>query len=100
MFYDNLIQPIKAMRRRYLPLLMIYFAYGCPTFSGIGESFFVKERLGLSAEALMMIAVWLTLPWNIKMIFGQLVDSVPLLGSRRKSYIFRCEPGRGEAEGE
>ena len=88
MFYDNLIQPIKAMRRRYLPLLMIYFAYGCATFSGIGESFFVKERLGLSAEALMMIAVWLTLPWNIKMIFGQLVDSVPLMGSRRKSYIF------------
>lgn len=88
MFYDNLIQPIKAMRRRYLPLLMIYFAYGCSTFSGIGESFFVKERLGLSAEALMMIAVWLTLPWNIKMIFGQLVDSVPLLSSRRKSYIF------------
>ena len=73
---------------RYLPLLMIYFAYGCATFSGIGESFFVKEKLDLSAAALMMIGVWLTLPWNIKMVFGQLVDSLPILGSRRKSYIF------------
>ena len=88
MFYEHLIQPVKAMRRRYLPLLMIYFAYGCATFSGIGEAFFVKERMGLGADALMMIAVWLTLPWNIKMVFGQLIDSVPFLGSQRKSYIF------------
>jgi len=76
------------MRRRYLPLLMIYFAYGCSTFSGIGESFFVKERLDLSATALLMLGVWLTLPWNIKMVFGQLVDSIPVFGSRRRVYIF------------
>lgn len=84
----NLIEPIRAMRLRYLPLLMIYFAYGCSTFSGIGESFFVKEHMNLSATALLMIGVWVSLPWNIKMVFGQFVDSIPLFRSSRKAYIF------------
>lgn len=88
MWTDHLIQPIKALRWRYLPLLAIYFAYGCSAFTGIGESFFVKEHLDLSASALLMIGVWLSLPWNIKMVFGQFVDSIPFLGSTRKSYIF------------
>ncbi len=76
------------MRKRYIPLLMIYFAYGCSIFSGIGESFFVKEHLNLSAESLLMIGVWLSLPWNIKMVFGQFVDSLPLFGSQRKAYVY------------
>lgn len=83
-----LTEPLRAMRLRYLPLLMIYFAYGVSTFSGIGESFFVKEKLDLSASALLMIGVWVSLPWTIKMVFGQFVDSVTIFKSRRKSYIF------------
>jgi hypothetical protein len=31
--------------------------------------------------------VWLTLPWTIKMVFGQLADSVPILGSQRRVYV-------------
>jgi hypothetical protein len=30
----------------------------------------------------------LTLPWAVKMVFGELVDTVPLLGSRRRGYVF------------
>jgi hypothetical protein len=33
------------------------------------------------------IGVWLTLPWTVKMVFGELVDTVPIFGSQRKSYI-------------
>lgn len=87
-FKATFLQPVLAMRRRYLPLLMIYFAYGASAFSGIGESFFIKEHLDLSAPALLLLGVWLTLPWNIKMVFGQLVDSVPIFRSRRLVYIF------------
>ena len=79
--------PILACRWRYLPLMAIYFAYGASSFSGIAESFFVKERLDLSAHAMMMIAVWLTLPWTVKVVFGQCVDSIPLWGSTRRAYI-------------
>ncbi|MFN3234112.1 MAG: hypothetical protein ACE365_01705 [Gammaproteobacteria bacterium] len=87
-FTETVITPIKAMRLRYVPLLMIYFAYGASVFSGIAESFFIKERLNLPAHALMMIAVWISIPWSIKMVFGQFVDSVPFLKSTRRSYVF------------
>ena len=85
---DNFLLPVQAIRLRYLPLLMIYFAYGASTFSGIAESFYVKEHLNLTAEALLMISVWVSLPWTIKMVFGQFADSLPLFGNARKSYIF------------
>ncbi len=87
-FNQALLTPLRAMRWRYLPLLMIYFAYGATSFSTIAESFFVKEQLDISAEGMMMIGVWYSLPWNIKMIFGQLVDSVPIFGSSRAVYVF------------
>jgi len=80
--------PIRAMRMRYLPLLLIYFAYGSSGFIAIAQDFWVKEELSLSAESLVVLSVWLMVPWTIKMIFGQLVDSVKILGSNRKIYVY------------
>jgi len=76
------------MKRRYIPLLLIYFAYGLSGFSAIALSFWEKETLTLSAEQLISISVWVMVPWTLKMVFGQMVDSVTLFGNRRKSYIF------------
>ena len=84
----SLLEPVRAMRWRYLPLLMIYFAYGASGVTGIAESFWIKEELGLQAEALVAIGVWLTVPWTVKMVFGQLVDGVSIFGSRRHVYVF------------
>ncbi len=80
--------PIRAIRIRYIPLLLIYFAYGASGFVGIAENFWVKEELHLSAEDLVALGVWLMVPWTIKMIFGQMVDSVKILGSNRKVYVY------------
>ncbi len=85
---DIIMTPIRAIRMRYIPLLLIYFAYGASGFIGIAESFWVKEELNLSAEDLVTLSVWLMVPWTIKMIFGQLVDSVKILGSNRKIYVY------------
>jgi MFS family permease len=82
------LTPIRAMRLRYLPLLMIYYAYGALGLVGIAQAFWIKEALTLSPAQLAAIAVWLTLPWTIKMVFGQLADSVPVLGSQRRAYVF------------
>lgn len=82
------LTPIRAMRLRYLPLLMIYYAYGALGLVAIAEAFWVKEALTFSPADLAAIAVWLTLPWTIKMVFGQLADSVPILGSQRREYVF------------
>jgi len=83
-----LLTPVRAMRLRYLPLLMIYYAYGALGLVTIAETFWIKQALTLTPAELASIAVWLTLPWTIKMVFGQLVDSVPILGSERRAYVY------------
>jgi hypothetical protein len=83
-----LVTPIRAMRLRYLPLLMIYYAYGALGLVAIAEAFWIKQALTFTPAELAAIAVWLTLPWTIKMVFGQLADSVPILGSQRRAYVF------------
>jgi hypothetical protein len=82
-----LVTPIRAMRLRYLPLLMIYYAYGALGLVAIAEAFWIKEALTFTPAELAAIGVWLTLPWTIKMVFGQLADSVPILGSQRRAYV-------------
>lgn len=82
------LAPIRAFRLQYLPLLMVYFAYGALGIVAVADSFWVKKELTLSPAALAQLGVWLTLPWAVKMVFGELVDTVPLLGSRRRAYVF------------
>jgi hypothetical protein len=82
------MMPFRAMRLRYVPLLLIYFAYGASVFVGIAKDFWVKKYLNLSAEDLVALGVWLSVPWTIKMIFGQFVDSIKIFGSNRKVYVY------------
>jgi hypothetical protein len=83
----NLMRPILAFRLRYLPLVMVYFAYGALGIIDVARDMWIKERLTLSPAELAGIGVWLSLPWTIKMVFGEMVDSIPILGSQRKAYI-------------
>ena len=85
---DIIMTPIRAVKMRYMPLLLIYFAYGASGFTAVAETFWVKEQLNLSAENLISLGVWLTVPWTIKMIFGQMVDSFAPFGSNRKVYVY------------
>ncbi|MDP2932519.1 MAG: hypothetical protein Q8N81_00110, partial [bacterium] len=68
---------------------MIYFAYGASGFASIAESFWIKEECTeLSAVALAVIGFWIGIPWTIKMVFGQFIDSIRIFGSGRKIYVF------------
>jgi MFS family permease len=82
------LNPVRAFRVAYLPLLMIYFAYGALGITAIADSFWVRKELKLSAEELAALGVWLTLPWTIKMVFGELVDTVSIMGSQRRAYVY------------
>jgi BT1 family protein len=84
---ESLWRPIRALRLAYLPLLMVYFAYGALGLIDVTRDMWVKESLTLSPAELAGISVWLSLPWTVKMVFGELVDCVPIFGSRRRSYI-------------
>jgi hypothetical protein len=83
----SLMRPVLGFRRAYLPLLMVYFAYGALGIIDVSRDMWIKERLTLTPAELAGIGVWLSLPWTVKMVFGQLVDSVPIFGSQRRSYI-------------
>ncbi|MET0194981.1 MAG: hypothetical protein ABW200_16600 [Hyphomicrobiaceae bacterium] len=86
---NALLAPIRAMRMAYLPLLMVYFAYGATGLTAVAQTFWIKRDLTSWTPAdLAALGVWLSLPWTVKMVFGELVDTVPLLGSQRRAYVF------------
>ena len=61
---------VSEMRLSYLPPLMVYFAAGVSGFTGIVESFYVKQELGLSAAFLAGLGFWDGLLWALKMPWG------------------------------
>jgi MFS family permease len=76
---------IREMRWSYLPPLMVYLAAGVSGFTGIIETFFVKENLGLSAAFLAGLAFWAGIPWTLKMPLGHLVD---LFWHRKSFFVY------------
>ena len=81
------LAPLRALNLRTAPPLLVYLVAGASGFASIAETFWVRERLGLSAADLLALSAWLTVPWTLKMVFGHLVDTVPVLGSRRRAYV-------------
>ena len=56
----SLMRPILAFRLRYLPLVMVYFAYGALGIIDVTRDMWVKERLTLSPAELAGIGRQLT----------------------------------------
>ena len=75
----------QEIRWSYLPPLMVYLAAGVAGFTGIIETFFIKDRLGLSAAFLAGLAFWAGLPWALKMPLGHLVD---LFWRRKAMFVY------------
>jgi MFS family permease len=84
---DSILRPIRAFRPSYVPVVMVYFAYGALGLIDVTRDLWIKESLSLTPSNLAAIATWLLLPWTVKMVFGELVDTVPIFGSQRKSYV-------------
>jgi len=84
---QSLLRPIQAFRLAYVPVVMVYFAYGALGLIDVSRDMWIKESLTLTPAELAGIGVWLSLPWTVKMVFGELVDSVPIFGSQRTAYI-------------
>jgi hypothetical protein len=66
----------REMRLSYLPPLMVYVAAGISGLTAIVATFYIKERLGLSAEFLAGLGFWAGLPWALKVPLGHLVDLI------------------------
>lgn len=72
----NSLSLLRSFRLSYMPPLMVYVAAGISGLTGIVGTFFVKERLGLSAEFLAALSFWAVLPYTVKMVVGHAVDLV------------------------
>ena len=72
----NVLALGREMRLSYLPPLMVYVAAGISGLTAIVATFYIKERLGLSAEFLAGLAFWAGLPWALKVPLGHLVDLI------------------------
>jgi hypothetical protein len=81
------LRPVRALKTAYVPLLLVYFAYGALGLIDVSRDMWVKERLSLSPADLAGLGVWLGLPWTMKMVIGQLVDCFPVFGSQRRAYV-------------
>src|SRR5947208_132227 len=84
---STILRPVRAFRLAYVPVVMVYFAYGALGLIDVTRDLWIKESLSLTPSDLAAIAVWLMLPWTVKMVFGELVDTVPIFGSQRKAYV-------------
>ena len=81
--------PFKTPEAKRLALLfaVVYFAQGMWSLPTQATIIVFKEKLGLSAGQVATFFSISTLPWLIKPVYGLLSDFVPILGSRRKSYL-------------
>src|SRR6516162_9177377 len=84
---QSITRPIRAFQLNYVPVVVVYFAYGALGLIDVTRDLWIKESLSFTPSQLAGIAVWLSLPWTVKMVFGELVDTMPMFGSQRKSYI-------------
>jgi BT1 family protein len=84
---QSITRPIRAFQPNYVPVVVVFFAYGALGLADFTRDLWIKESLSFTPSQIAGIGVWLTLPWTVKMVFGELVDTVPMFGSHRKSYI-------------
>jgi MFS family permease len=85
--FDSIMRPIRSFKLIYMPVVMVYFAYGALGLIDVTRDLWIKESLSFTPSQLASIAVWIMLPWTVKMVFGELVDTVPIFGSQRKAYV-------------
>ncbi|KAK3286056.1 hypothetical protein CYMTET_6364 [Cymbomonas tetramitiformis] len=69
-------------------IMLVYFVQGSLGLSGLAVSFFIKDELGLGPAEAGVLTGLSTIPWLIKPLYGFLSDSVPILGYRRRPYLF------------
>ncbi|TYZ62111.1 hypothetical protein PybrP1_012098 [[Pythium] brassicae (nom. inval.)] len=83
----------RAMRRHFgdallLQIFFVYFTQGLrATLCSLGTSYYLNETLALPPAQSEALRATAAIPWIIKPAYGMLSDSVPLWGTRRKSYL-------------
>lgn len=71
-----------------LQIFFVYFTQGLrSTLCSLGTSYYLNETLMLPPAQSEALRATAAIPWIIKPLYGMLSDSVPIWGTRRKSYL-------------
>ena len=71
-----------------LQIFFVYFTQGVrSTLCSLGTSYYLNETLALVPAQAESLRATAAIPWIIKPLYGMLSDSVPICGTRRKSYL-------------
>uniref|UniRef100_H3GAM2 Major facilitator superfamily (MFS) profile domain-containing protein n=2 Tax=Phytophthora ramorum TaxID=164328 RepID=H3GAM2_PHYRM len=71
-----------------LQIFFVYFTQGIrSTLCSLGTSYYLNETLALPPAQSESLRATAAIPWIIKPLYGMLSDSVPIWGTRRKSYL-------------
>jgi MFS family permease len=76
-----------STQRRYLFLLVNYFAQGCIGIIYEPLNYLLKDRFHLTAGQTAGFLAWMSLPFLLKPLFGLIADLRPIAGRRRKPYL-------------
>lgn len=72
----------------YILAALGHFSQGIASLAGQPLYYYLREHLGISVSTIMLIGSLTNLPWMLKPLYGFASDLWPILGYRRKSYIF------------
>jgi MFS family permease len=79
---------IFGIEKTYLVLFLLSFSQGIQGLSDLAVSYLYKDDLKLEPFEVARISGIASIPWVIKPIYGFISDSFPILGYRRKPYLF------------
>ena len=69
-------------------IFLVAFSQGVQGLSDLALSYLYKDDLKLQPYELSRISSLTFIPWIIKPVYGIISDSFPILGYRRKPYLF------------
>jgi folate/biopterin transporter len=69
-------------------ILLVYFVQGILGLARLAVSFFLKDELHLGPAEVSALMGVVAIPWMVKPLFGFISDGLPILGYRRRPYLF------------
>lgn len=79
---------LSSVDSNYYVILLVAFTQGIIGLSDLALYYLWKDDLKISPSQLAQLNSLSYIPWVIKPVFGLTSDSFPILGYRRKSYLF------------
>mmetsp|Transcript_4881 Transcript_4881/g.3333 ORF Transcript_4881/g.3333 Transcript_4881/m.3333 type:complete len:89 (+) Transcript_4881:286-552(+) len=70
-----------------LMLFLQYFNQGFRIVVSLATKDMYKRTYDLEPSYTQFLSSFIYIPWSVKIVYGLISDNIPIMGSRRKSYL-------------